>query len=274
MSSSRCRTSRSSSSKRIARACFPIRPSYLANDRRNASFGPNSTGLIQERKFTGTVALIEKLQPDARNVFVIAGAAAGDKARGCDAFADAVVQLQTEGELPLRACDRRARAATRPDCPNARRTICASPRTAPETVLTRLNTSTASRPRRTRRPIAGSTRRWIMGSSAAASTASWRRFAGQVNSPCGARRRKGREHRHVSHRSEPDQIDWRQLRRWGIDEARVPAGTIVRFRDPSIWDRYKRYILALSPCSSCSQGSLPRCSFNGENCAEARVVSA
>ena len=70
-----------------------------------------------------------------------------------------------------------------------------------------------------------------------------------------------------------DQIDWRQLRRWGIDEARVPAGTIVRFRDPSIWDRYKRYILALSPCSSCSQGSLPRCSFNGENCAEARVVS-
>jgi len=60
---------------------FPDTPVvYLANDRRNASFGPNSTGLIQERKFTGTVALIEKLQPDARNVFVIAGAAPGDKA--------------------------------------------------------------------------------------------------------------------------------------------------------------------------------------------------
>ena len=60
---------------------FPDTPVvYLANDRRNASVGPNSTGLIQERKFTGTVALIEKLQPDARNVFVIAGAAAGDKA--------------------------------------------------------------------------------------------------------------------------------------------------------------------------------------------------
>ena len=53
---------------------------YLANDTRNASFGPNSTGLFQERNFTGTVALIEKLQPDARTVFVIAGAAAGDKA--------------------------------------------------------------------------------------------------------------------------------------------------------------------------------------------------
>jgi signal transduction histidine kinase len=50
--------------------------------------------------------------------------------------------------------------------------------------------------------------------------------------------------------SSPDlnvsQLDWRQLRRWGISEARVPAGTIVRFREPSAWDRYKRYIITLA----------------------------
>ena len=39
------------------------------------------------------------------------------------------------------------------------------------------------------------------------------------------------------------QVDWRQLRRWGISEARVPAGTLVRFREPSVWDRYRAYIL-------------------------------
>jgi len=39
------------------------------------------------------------------------------------------------------------------------------------------------------------------------------------------------------------QVDWRQLRRWGISEARVPAGTLVRFRELSIWDRYHVYIL-------------------------------
>jgi len=39
------------------------------------------------------------------------------------------------------------------------------------------------------------------------------------------------------------QIDWRQLRRWGISEARLPVGTLVRFREPSAWDRYKVYIL-------------------------------
>ncbi len=40
-----------------------------------------------------------------------------------------------------------------------------------------------------------------------------------------------------------NQVDWRQLRRWRIDEARVPAGTLVRFREPSVWDRYARYIV-------------------------------
>ena len=39
------------------------------------------------------------------------------------------------------------------------------------------------------------------------------------------------------------QVDWRQLRRWGIPESRVPAGTLVKFEEPSVWDRYKVYIL-------------------------------
>ena len=40
------------------------------------------------------------------------------------------------------------------------------------------------------------------------------------------------------------QVDWRQLRRWGISESRVPQGTRVLFKEPSVWDRYKVYILA------------------------------
>jgi signal transduction histidine kinase len=49
--------------------------------------------------------------------------------------------------------------------------------------------------------------------------------------------------------SSPDlnvnEVDWRQLRRWGISESRVPAGTMIRFREPSAWDRYKIYILGV-----------------------------
>jgi signal transduction histidine kinase len=40
------------------------------------------------------------------------------------------------------------------------------------------------------------------------------------------------------------QVDWRQLRRWGISESRVPAGTVVRFRTPSVWDRFAPYVMA------------------------------
>jgi PAS domain S-box-containing protein len=34
-------------------------------------------------------------------------------------------------------------------------------------------------------------------------------------------------------------FDWRQLRRWGLDETRLPAGSELRFRQPSPWDLYK-----------------------------------
>jgi signal transduction histidine kinase len=40
------------------------------------------------------------------------------------------------------------------------------------------------------------------------------------------------------------EVAWRELHNWGIHEARLPAGTVIRFREPSIWDRYKTYILA------------------------------
>ena len=38
-------------------------------------------------------------------------------------------------------------------------------------------------------------------------------------------------------------VDWRQLRRWGLDEKRLPAGTVVRFRAASVWENYKWYMI-------------------------------
>jgi PAS domain S-box-containing protein len=33
-------------------------------------------------------------------------------------------------------------------------------------------------------------------------------------------------------------FDWRQLRRWGINEEDLPPGSVVRFRQPTFWDDY------------------------------------
>jgi len=37
--------------------------------------------------------------------------------------------------------------------------------------------------------------------------------------------------------------DWRQLRRWGLSEARLPQGTEVVFREPTLWQRYRMVVL-------------------------------
>ncbi len=41
-------------------------------------------------------------------------------------------------------------------------------------------------------------------------------------------------------------VDWRQLRRWNIPESALPAGTLVLHREPTLWQRYWQYIIAIS----------------------------
>ncbi len=41
-------------------------------------------------------------------------------------------------------------------------------------------------------------------------------------------------------------FDWRQLRRWGLEESRLPPGSVIRFREPSAWERYRWPIVGIS----------------------------
>jgi formate hydrogenlyase transcriptional activator len=38
-------------------------------------------------------------------------------------------------------------------------------------------------------------------------------------------------------------VDWRELRRWGINESRLRPGSVVQFRSPSMWEQYRWYII-------------------------------
>jgi signal transduction histidine kinase/ABC-type uncharacterized transport system substrate-binding protein len=42
------------------------------------------------------------------------------------------------------------------------------------------------------------------------------------------------------------EFDWRELRRWGIYEARLPIGSIVQFREPTVRDQFGQYIVPAS----------------------------
>jgi signal transduction histidine kinase len=40
------------------------------------------------------------------------------------------------------------------------------------------------------------------------------------------------------------QYDWRELRRWNIREDRLPPGSVVEFRQPTVWERYRWWIVS------------------------------
>ena len=40
-------------------------------------------------------------------------------------------------------------------------------------------------------------------------------------------------------------FDWRQMVRWGISQSSLPAGSEIRFRDPTVWDQYSAEISAI-----------------------------
>jgi PAS domain S-box-containing protein len=44
-------------------------------------------------------------------------------------------------------------------------------------------------------------------------------------------------------------FDWREVRRWGLDESKLPTGSIVLFQEPTFWEHYKwRIIGVVSLC--------------------------
>ena len=67
--------------------------------------------------------------------------------------------------------------------------------------------------------------------------------------------RLGEMARDILHGRRPEEIpvetapvvatfDWRQMRRWAVDQSRLPAGSDIRFKVPTAWESYRGYILA------------------------------
>ena len=48
--------------------------------------------------------------------------------------------------------------------------------------------------------------------------------------------------RSESHRAAP-MFDWRELRHWNINEKRLPPGSVVRFREATYWERHYKFVL-------------------------------
>jgi signal transduction histidine kinase len=207
---------------------------------------PNSTGVIHRRDFVATVDFIRRLQPDVRQVFIVTGAATADKdyenevRRQLPPSDSALTFTYLSGLTTKELEDRLSRLPEH---------------SAAYYVL--VNEDGAGQ---MFHPLEYVDR---VAAAANAPTYSWVDslmdhgiIGGSLYSQQRAIEPVGQLALRVL-RGEPAdsipiavlnlnayQADWRQLRRWRIDEARVPRGTLLRYRDPTIWDRYSIYILA------------------------------
>jgi ABC-type uncharacterized transport system substrate-binding protein len=54
-------------------------------------------------------------------------------------------------------------------------------------------------------------------------------------------------------------FDWRQIKRWGIDPSRLPAGSQVLFRPTTVWEAYRHYVVGTIAVVACNWRSSRDC---------------
>jgi signal transduction histidine kinase len=205
----------------------------------------NSAGLLNKLQFGPSIELALALQPDLKHVYVVVGPTALDRSRESQARAEF---RAFEGRVEftylsgLVTKDLEARLGNLPPH-SAVYYVVVSQDGAGEVVqqmpyLSRV-AAAANAPTYSWADVAvdagivGGRRRDQVGQMKAIATLALRVLRGEraddipVSSPD----------------TDVDAVDWRQLRRWRLDESRLPAGTRVMFREPSIWDQYQRYIV-------------------------------
>ena len=204
----------------------------------------NATGVVADADLAGTLAMALDLQPDLRHVFVVSDASARGRVyeqRARQEFRQFEPRVAITYLTGLVTSDLEKRLATLPDKSIVYYLIVYedgageifNPLTYLDRIVAVANAPTYSWSESTMghgivgghlldqvatmKEVAGLTLRLLRGEPAASIV--------PISSPALSAR----------------QVDWRQIRRWGISPAHVSSDTVVRFREPTIWDRYGAY---------------------------------
>jgi hypothetical protein len=68
--------------------------------------------------------------------------------------------------------------------------------------------------------------------------------------------------------------DWRELKRWKIGEDRLPPGSIVQFREPTLWEQYRWYIIAALAIITLQTAIIVDCSCTARGVGERKRIFA
>ena len=211
-----------------------------------AGAGPLATGVTSSTNFRETMAIALQLQPDTQRVVVVAGASAWDKGYETQArkqfkeFENRVAITYLSG-LPM---------------PELLRQVASLPA---RTIIYYLSVTLDGDGNRGL-PVDALER---LAAVANAPIYAWHTVAmghgmvgGSLQSPERHAEVLAAPALRVLHGERPEaipieaislsvrQFDWRQLRRWGLDERRLPPGSEIFHRQLNVWEQYKPYILA------------------------------
>ena len=207
---------------------------------------PDIAGVVLRFDLPGTLALATRLQPDAKRIVVVSGTSPYDRnwlrrAREALRAYEGRLEVSYWSGQPLQQLLENLR------------------RLSPDTMVLYLAFSDdGSRHNYSPADVA----KWIAAASAAPvygvldsylgqgivggvfpSFESHGRLAGQL----ALRVLSGEKPENIAVQSSPlavANVDWRELRRWGIDGKRLPPGSIVQFRQLTFWEQYQWYIIA------------------------------
>ena len=232
-------------------ALFPGTPVVFTSTERTVARRRNSTGVIAELNLRGTIDFALALQPDVQRIYVVSGASARDRA------------YEKLARTQLRPLERRVTITYLAGLPRAEveRRVARLPERSivyyllfyqdrngenlnPLDFLDRL-TRLANRPTYSwvdsamNRGVVGGRLRNQLPLIEAIADKSVRILRGESPSTIAV----------STIDVNVSQVDWRQLQRWHISEARVPSGTRISYRPPEPADRTKAYVLAAVPAS-------------------------
>ena len=233
----------------MATPSFPAPPSFFAAVAKQQVEAlkppPNSTGVVAWVDVQGTLAAALKLQPGTRRVVVVGGTAKTDRA------------FQQIAREALRPYEGRLEVTFLTDLPMAEilQRLSSLP---PQTLVIYLSMFRDSTghdfvPREALERVAQAAKAPVY--------ALWETLlgygivGGHLMSFKEQGRLAGEMGRRVLNGEKPENIpivwqganfyefDWRQLKRWGLKESDLPPGSLVRFKEPSLWESHKREIL-------------------------------
>ena len=212
---------------------------------RSANYPANATGFLNPLQFGRSIDLALALQPDLKHLYVVTGAGADDRSYERQVRAEfrpfeRRVEIIYLSGLAMRDLEQQLRAlpphsavyyvVLREDGAGARFQVMDSL----ARVASAANAPTYSwADAAVEAPIVGGSRRDQLATTKAIASLALRVLRGERADAIPI----------SSLDTDVAQVDWRELRRWGIDESRVPDDVRVVNRVLSIWDEYKGYIV-------------------------------